>query len=378
MTITRMKERRYSPRLSELTSVTPQEQKTWHHKQRIPQSVSYWWWKKSCTRWYGKYSIYLQGFIHVRWSKISSINNIMSKVITKNKSNFHAFRPVMNVLHSLLTKPCNLKSNLRCKSQKNEKMWTPTSTFGQLLLSFLHHSTNHQTSRPFKGHLCSLWRCQTHASVENECWKPKWSSTPLRGSTSSPPRNPGKPRTYPETQRVSAGFFCLWPSRASWIASSSGGVGFLRSHKDGNVCSLRLGSKKSFGFHGFVAKCRPAFKKKRKNKRMVGRKCDHPGNSCQRRHDVFLYFLEKPWGSPYHSGIRRPSKTLFRKAGWKLVVRYRIIREIVEILNLLGILGFWSIIPGKQVAVNFHQLLPLTPATVASNYGTLCFPGRNI
>ena len=203
MTITRMKERRYSPRLSELTSATPQEQKTWHHKQRIPQSVSYWWWKKSCTRWYGKYSIYLQGFIHVRWSKISSINNIMSKVITKNKSNFHAFRPVMNVLHSLLTKPCNLKSNLRCKSQKNEKMWTPTSTFGQLLLSFLHHSTNHQTSRPFKGHLCSLWRCQTHASVENECWKPKWSSTPLRGSTSSPPP---EPRQTPDIPGNPTGF----------------------------------------------------------------------------------------------------------------------------------------------------------------------------
>ena len=39
----------------------------------------YGWWKKSCTSWYGKYPIiihYLQGFIHPRWCRISSINSI--------------------------------------------------------------------------------------------------------------------------------------------------------------------------------------------------------------------------------------------------------------------------------------------------------------
>ena len=32
--------------------------------------------KKSCTSWDGKYPHYLQGFIHPRWCRISSINSI--------------------------------------------------------------------------------------------------------------------------------------------------------------------------------------------------------------------------------------------------------------------------------------------------------------
>ena len=37
----------------------------------------YGWWKKSCTSWYGILPHYLQGFIHVRWCRISSVNSIM-------------------------------------------------------------------------------------------------------------------------------------------------------------------------------------------------------------------------------------------------------------------------------------------------------------
>ena len=36
----------------------------------------YCWWKKSCTSWYGKYPINLQGFMHVGWCRISSINSM--------------------------------------------------------------------------------------------------------------------------------------------------------------------------------------------------------------------------------------------------------------------------------------------------------------
>ena len=38
---------------------------------KIEESVRYCWWKKSCTGWYD----YLQGFIHVRWCRTSSINS---------------------------------------------------------------------------------------------------------------------------------------------------------------------------------------------------------------------------------------------------------------------------------------------------------------
>ena len=35
----------------------------------------YCWWLKSYTSWYGSLSHYLQGFIHSRWCRISSINS---------------------------------------------------------------------------------------------------------------------------------------------------------------------------------------------------------------------------------------------------------------------------------------------------------------
>ena len=37
----------------------------------------YCWWKKSCTSWYGTLSHYLQGFIHIGWCRISSINSMI-------------------------------------------------------------------------------------------------------------------------------------------------------------------------------------------------------------------------------------------------------------------------------------------------------------
>ena len=37
----------------------------------------YCWWKKSCTSWYGKYPNHLQGSIHRRWCRISSINSML-------------------------------------------------------------------------------------------------------------------------------------------------------------------------------------------------------------------------------------------------------------------------------------------------------------
>ena len=37
--------------------------------------LSYCWWKKSCTSWYGKISHYLQVFLDPRWCRISSINS---------------------------------------------------------------------------------------------------------------------------------------------------------------------------------------------------------------------------------------------------------------------------------------------------------------
>ena len=40
------------------------------------RELTYCWWKKSCTIWHGSLSYYLQGFIHPRWCKVSSINRI--------------------------------------------------------------------------------------------------------------------------------------------------------------------------------------------------------------------------------------------------------------------------------------------------------------
>ena len=42
-----------------------------------PRELTYCWWKKSCTSWcVVNPIIYLQGFIHPRWCRISSINSI--------------------------------------------------------------------------------------------------------------------------------------------------------------------------------------------------------------------------------------------------------------------------------------------------------------
>ena len=41
----------------------------------------YGWWKKSCTSWYGKYLIFVQGFIHPRWCRTFSINSRSSKFL---------------------------------------------------------------------------------------------------------------------------------------------------------------------------------------------------------------------------------------------------------------------------------------------------------
>ena len=43
----------------------------------------YGWWLKPCTSWYGTLSHYLQGFIHPRWCRISSIN---SSIDVENKT----------------------------------------------------------------------------------------------------------------------------------------------------------------------------------------------------------------------------------------------------------------------------------------------------
>ena len=52
-----------------LSKISPQ-------KKRCEVSMWYCWWTKSCTSWYGKYPIYLQGFTRPRWCRISSINSM--------------------------------------------------------------------------------------------------------------------------------------------------------------------------------------------------------------------------------------------------------------------------------------------------------------
>ena len=58
----------------------------------------YCWWKKSCTSWYGSLSHYLQGFIHVRWCRNSSINSRWCYVSWKGR-----FPPLWSTTYNMAT-----------------------------------------------------------------------------------------------------------------------------------------------------------------------------------------------------------------------------------------------------------------------------------
>lgn len=100
------------------------------------------------------------------------------------------------------------------------------------------------------------------------------------------------------------------PSHASWIASSSGVVGFPPSRTNGNVCSSHLEGESNFKqqlciqitfgtviSHSFMGY-------------LTNKRSDHYAN-----HHSWNFFpppkkhLQNPFEEPYHFGIRKPSKT---------------------------------------------------------------------
>ena len=117
-------------------------------------------------------------------------------------------RSVMNVLHSLLTKPCNLKSNLRCKSQKKRENVDTNINFRPTAAVF---------SSPFNqsSNISTIQRTPLQSlEMSNPCLSRKrMLETQMVFHSAAfqplpPPRSfPGHPRTYPETSGVAAVFF---------------------------------------------------------------------------------------------------------------------------------------------------------------------------
>ena len=187
-------------------------------------------------------------------------------------------RSVMNVLHSLLTKPCNLKSNLRCKSQKQKQKRENVDT------NINFRPTAAVFSSPFNqsSNISTIQRTPLQSlEMSNPCLSRKrpLETSPPGVSTSSPPRKPPRhtPDIYPETQRVAAVFF-WWQVAHHGLLHLPAALDFSGVTKMAMfaVCTL---VQKIWGFHGFLENVGPPLKKKRKLQRMVFWKCDHPGKS---------------------------------------------------------------------------------------------------
>ena len=69
---------RWSPTMSAVSNTATASWCPWPLLwKKLKIRLTYGWWKKSCTSWYGSSSNYLQGFIHDRWLfGISSINSM--------------------------------------------------------------------------------------------------------------------------------------------------------------------------------------------------------------------------------------------------------------------------------------------------------------
>ena len=72
----------------------------------------YWWWKNPCTSWYVKYPIILQGFIHLRWCRISSINTI-DLPVQMNQCNFFTLLKWVWMDSFIILESCGLKNRNR-------------------------------------------------------------------------------------------------------------------------------------------------------------------------------------------------------------------------------------------------------------------------
>ena len=105
-------------------------------------------------------------------------------------------RSVMNVLHSLLTKPCNLKSNLRCKSQKQKQKRENVDT------NINFRPTAAVFSSPFNqsSNISTIQRTPLQSlEMSNPCLsrkRPLETSPPRRFNLLPPRKPPDIPRTY--------------------------------------------------------------------------------------------------------------------------------------------------------------------------------------
>ena len=118
----------------------------------------------TATSWYGTYPHYLQGFIHVRWCRISSINSISSPC-QKTPPPFSMFRCSEKFPTSILAASAHpIKSLMACQSSRNSKAKTNLASLerankAQQLLKSLSKSLVASPKDPHQI-VCRIWQAK--------------------------------------------------------------------------------------------------------------------------------------------------------------------------------------------------------------------------